>query len=76
MTDKEYLAERLFHNLSLGSNIAGEIGDCRFQAILSTMAVLLYNNQQEQINELFEYFQKELFPKVKQPEQKEISNDI
>jgi hypothetical protein len=70
---KTELAQQLFDNLSKGSDIARKLGDDRFAAILSTMAVLIYNNQQDLINELFIYFQKDLFPKVHQPISREAT---
>jgi len=72
MKDEQYLMDRVFDNLTLGSSFARELGDARVEAILSTIAVILYNNQQELINEMFQYFQKELFHRVNQPEQKEV----
>ncbi len=65
------LTEQLFNNLTHGLDIAKELGDNRIAAILATMAVLLYNNQQDLINELFEYFKNDLCPRVEQPKQKE-----
>ena len=73
MSDKQYLANRVFDNISLASSFARELGDSRVEAILSTIAVILYNDQQELIDELFVYFQKELFHKVKQPEEREVA---
>lgn len=70
---KKDLAEQLFNNLSKGSDIARELGDDRFAAILSTIAVLMYNNQQNLINELFVYFQQDLFPRVEQPKSREAT---
>ena len=67
------LAEQLFNNLSKGSDIARELGDDRFVAILSTMSVLMYNNQQDLINEIFIHCQEEIFPRVNQPKQREAS---
>ena len=67
------LAEQLFNNLSKGSDIANKLGDDRFAAILSTMSVLIYNNQQDLINEIFIHFQEEIFPRVEQPKQREVS---
>ena len=66
-TDKRELAEQLFSNLSKGSDIARELGDDRFAAILATMSVLIYNNQQDLINDTFVYFQEDIFPRVQQP---------
>jgi hypothetical protein len=66
-TDKRKLAEQLFDNLSKGSDIAHELGDDRIEAILATMSVMIYNNQQELIDDAFIHFQKNIFPRVHQP---------
>lgn len=67
--DKSKLAEQLFNNLSETSDIAHELGDDRIEAILATVSVMIYNNQQELIDEIFTYFQEEIFPKVEQPKE-------
>ena len=67
------LAEQLFSNLSKGSDIARELGDDRFAAVLATLSVLIYNNQQDLINEVFTHFQEEIFPRVEQPKQREAT---
>ena len=68
--DKNELVNQLFKNLSEGSNIAHRLEDHRFVAVLSSMGVLLYNDQQNVLDEIFTYFQKDIISKVEQPKQK------
>lgn len=64
---KEELVNELFKSLTNGSDVALELGDKKIGAILSTIAVILYNNQFNLINEVFEHFRKDIFPKVRKP---------
>ena len=67
--DKSKLAEQLFNNLSETSEISHEMEDDNLSAIFSTIYVILFNNQYELMNEIFTYFQEEIFPKVEQPKE-------
>ena len=51
------------------AEIAHEMEDDNLSAIFSTIYVILFNNQYELMNEIFTYFQEEIFPKVEQPKE-------
>jgi hypothetical protein len=65
--EKVKLIGQLFENLTKISDIAHKLEDVRFEAIGSALAVLIYNNQQDVITQIFEYFGNEIIPKMEQP---------